>query len=73
MYQRMGSVNSVGNKVISLADKISAAAQRVSGAVKGAAVGAETAPAHPYLMPVLIGVGVFLALHLAMKMTRGKR
>lgn len=64
MYQPVGSIESFGRKVIKVADEVSDAAQRVSGAVKGAAAGAKTAPVHPYLVPAAIGAGVFLLLYL---------
>jgi len=63
----MDGIEKFAGKVIDLADKVSEGAARVSGAVKGAGVGAKTAPAHPYVVPVLLGVGVFLMLSLMAK------
>jgi hypothetical protein len=64
MYSRMAGIEDIGRKIIKGADKVADIAKRVSGGVKGAAVGAQTAPAHPYIVPALIGAGVFLALQL---------
>ncbi len=72
MYAPVGGIESIGRKIISVADKVAAGATKVSGAVKGAAVGAQTAPAHSYLVPVLIGVAAFLALQL-LASKRGSR
>lgn len=65
MYTQLHGLDKFGRKVIRVSDDISEFAQRVSGAVKGAAVGARTAPAHPYLVPAIVSAGVFLALKLA--------
>ncbi len=69
MYAPVSGIEDIGRKIIKGADKVADIAKRVSGGVKGAAVGAQTAPAHPYIVPALIGVGVFLLL----QMLRGRR
>jgi hypothetical protein len=64
MYAPTGDLESFGRKAIKFADQVQDTAARVSGAIKGAAVGAKTAPAHPYAVPAAIGAGVFLAFYI---------
>lgn len=52
MYHLHG-IESFGKKVISLADQVSAEAQRVKGAVQGAGAGAKSSSIRPYVVPVL--------------------
>lgn len=71
MYSaELSGLKSIGRKVIKAADAVADGAARVSGAVKGAGVGAQTAPAHPYILPITIGVGVLI---LAAFLSRGRR
>lgn len=63
MYQNLSGLKSIGRTIIRAADAVSQGAQRVSGAVKGAGVGAQTAPVHPYIGPALVGaLGLLLVL-----------
>lgn len=55
MYH-VGDIESFGNKVINLADKVSASAAKVKGAVQGAGAGAKTSPYQPYVVPVVSAV-----------------
>lgn len=70
MYLPMGDVESFGRKVIDLADKVSAGAAKVKGAVQGAGAGAKTSPYQPYVVPVLVAI---LATAAIMMATRGRR
>lgn len=70
MYLPMADIESFGKKVISLADKVSAGAAKVKGAVQGAGAGAKTSPYQPYVMPVLVAVLATAAVMLA---TRGRK
>lgn len=72
MYAHLGSVDSfltnLGTKIVHAADVVSADAQKVSGAVKGAAVGSQSSPYQPYIVPGLVAAG---AVVLAVLLTRG--